>query len=71
MKCSKCPVETGSPASIMCPDCHAKEVARVHAHDTPDVPSVPDLRPYGLPMFMWNRPHSSGRRIFRNEKAQQ
>lgn len=68
MKCSKCPKETGSTASIMCPECHAAAVAKVHAHDTPTTPELT-----GLPKYApeWLRgPHPRGRRCFKNEKGQ-
>lgn len=64
MKCSRCPAETGYKATVMCPECHAKEVARVHAHDTPDAPDVP-VEGYQPPPSRSVRPGSDGRRVIR------
>ncbi len=66
-KCSKCPAEVGDGYS-MCPACHAKEVARIHAHDTPDIPELS-----GLPKYtpVGSRPTAKGKRRFKNEKALQ
>lgn len=73
MKCSKCPNEVpGTVATVMCPDCHAKEMARVHARDTTDDYTDSLLvGPYQPPPERYVRPNSSGRRVFKNEKSQQ
>jgi len=66
MRCYKCPTETGSIASILCPECHAKEVARIHKHDTPTTPELEKLPRY-VPVM--SRPNARGRRRMKNEKG--
>lgn len=53
-----------------CPECHAKEMARIHQYDTPATPEVP-VRDYQPPDGRGQLPHPSGRRMFRKEKGYQ
>jgi hypothetical protein len=54
-KCSKCPAEVPTRASIMCPPCHAAEVARVHARDTPPAPDYEHTGRYEPPPYKVQR----------------
>ena len=70
--CWRCGVPVDCKANVLCLDCHQREIARVHARDTPDVPEVRLFcPPYHPPPERFRRPNSYGRRVFRNEKAQQ
>lgn len=67
MRCWKCPAETGSQSSVLCHDCHAKEVAKVHDHDTETTQEVEPLGgKYIIPPSRATRPTSSGRRVIKN-----
>lgn len=66
--CWRCWTELPGKASRLCQDCHEAERAKVHAHDTPDVPEVSVLGNYEIPPERRVFPHSSGRRIVRKSE---
>lgn len=68
-KCWKCGVEVVSKATVLCPACHAVEVEKVHARDTPPSPDWKPVCRYEPPVIRLRRPGSRGRRVLRNEKS--
>lgn len=68
VRCWRCQKIVPWKVSRLCDDCHPKEVTKVHAHDTPDVPEVAVLGKYVVPYERRVRPHSSGRRVVRKSE---
>lgn len=52
-KCWRCRVQVNSRASILCPECHAAEVAKVHARATPPAPKFVDVVKWEPLPRMW------------------
>jgi hypothetical protein len=64
-RCWRCNRFVDCKAPILCLECHAREVAKVHAHDTPTTPEVPTEGAYQPPAIRLHRPSSSGKRIIK------
>ncbi len=68
-KCWRCGSDVQCKAPILCPECHKKEVEKVHKYEEPEFPKVEDLVKYVPPPERLHRPTSSGRRVIRDSKT--